>query len=452
MMTKIFSNISLLLIAAVNLSHSFQVLNFKPLAQFPKATRSTKHAFKTLKGLSMSINPDVEIQQTMANWLSSISPGDTHSTRDVKYLVSDSTSIVDVMIDFWEAVCSGIDDYVSKGSPKFHRDLQLFTLPLFHPTVQYQNLVKLQELILEAKPICSHLGGPVTLMHYHPDFVDNNKHLQGEKHSRYWAQKRQAPFASLSISSFYRELQIVDIEPTPEEKDLSPEELLELGMRRIVKDIQEQEDRIEDIMQDIYSMVDVDPTNIPLEIVREAVQDKMEQAKTAGSREMCERMFNLPTVEHPPLLVDDGQAAKNHENAYAESTEPDFGLPSSINAEEYAQIHNWVTSQTGKEEQNIIFSSVLDGTTEHMYYTVWQAIKELISNSKPGKVSSTGIMTPNFFPNNAANFYIFASIIQKTLETFPMNHKISFQVYHPESLDFQNKSPCPIFIIDCEKS
>lgn len=434
---------------------------------------STIAGFVGKNRLRMSINPNAEVQNSMSEWLRSINPGDTHKPRDVKHMISDADNIVEVMVDFWTVVCMGIDNYIKIGSPAFHQDLSMFVLPYFFPTVSYQKLVLLQELLYAAKPQCLHFGRPITLMHYHPDFIENNPQLQEQKHSGYWAKKRAAPFASLSLNTFYREQAVVDIEEDVEDGELPPIEQMKKGIVKLAEDLEKQDKQqfagepeasgdvkdIEEVMKNIYNMVNIDASgfkDLPQSVKEEAIDYKKGKAKElALQRQLLERSFGLPATPHPEWEQGAPAPAAAAGEGGGEATAPAPAPPSEafyglLSAEELATLQGWVKEQTGLGP--VAYVSVNDSSAEYMYQTVWSSINELIQNAGGNTSRTSGIICPNFFPNSFANFYMFISSIQKILEAFPINHQISFEVFHPDALTEEARSPSgPLILITCQE-
>jgi len=409
----------------------------------------------------MSLNPDRDIQEKMSKWLTSITPQNEYKPRPVGYQISDADSITSLMADFWTVISNRIGDYISLKSPELYREIDLFTFPFFTPTVDYQNLIRLQNLLLECKPLCLHFGRPITLLHYHPEYLDNNR--RDDRYSP-TERRRVAPYASFSINTFYRNAQ-VDLDADPSEANLSTEELLERGMKKIMDKIQQEETQkgndITGVLQDIYGMVELDLSNIPPEVREQAEEER----KLASLRKQLEKCFSLSFTQEEesavdPQPTDDSQMLSPYsdngagpEIFYPESPNDLLGYLKSeydgmLAPEEFANIQNWVSSQTG--EQTTDFQQVSESAAENMYRIVWKMIDTMVLSAKKGTndegAGKVGLITPNFLASDATSFYLFVSSITKTIAAFPLEKTVTVQWYHPQSFDGANRSPCPMMV------
>jgi hypothetical protein len=452
--------------------------------------------------LKMSLNPDIEIKNTMSHWLTSISPGDTHSTREVQYQISDAKSIISLLADFWTVICERVDEHKSKGSPELYRQLELFTFPYFDFTVDYEKLVELEKLVMNCKPLCLHFGRPISITHYHPDYAEHNLQEETDRRVMYWAKKREAPFAAFSINTFYRDAVVDPKDLSPEVEKQSVMERLEKGFKNIMeKDAmleQTEKEKIASeeraalntvegseglsaVMKDIYSMINVDYSNLPTTVKDEALKNRLEDAKLASTRLMLEDLFNRPVGFEEEMVPKESLATEKSERVpfvdsilpsaeifypkdmtemigYMRSHFEEEGTSANASplleegeAEEFAVLQNWVAAQTGGPP--VRFNEFLDSSAEHMYRNVWRTLEGLVeetaTSSLMGEKLARGIVAPNFLRVDLASFFMFVSNIEKTLTAFPVNAQITIQTFHPEAFEEDKRSPCPMIIFTC---
>lgn len=136
--------------------------------------------------------------EKMDSWISCITP-DGHSKRNVRYTVSEGTTLTEVFADFWKSVSQCVDEHRAAGEYEPFRLLHMVVAPFCPALEDYDTMQKADQLFAHCASAggCEEFGRPITVLHYHPNF-------RGSKPEASRQSFRHSPFPAFSLNVFYK--------------------------------------------------------------------------------------------------------------------------------------------------------------------------------------------------------------------------------------------------------
>ncbi|CAM9484483.1 unnamed protein product, partial [Discosporangium mesarthrocarpum] len=135
----------------------------------------------------------------MDKWSDLVTP-EAYVRRNVEYKISTGTTLPEVLFDFWKAITECIDLHRKTGETSSLRKLVMFVAPYAEDLQDYHIMEQVNVLLgrCTRNGGCVDLGKAITLLHYHPNFLNTAKPDTPRRALRH------APYPSFSLDVFYR--------------------------------------------------------------------------------------------------------------------------------------------------------------------------------------------------------------------------------------------------------
>eukprot|EP00752_Nemacystus_decipiens_P001639 g1594.t1 len=169
----------------------------------PPAASSSRSRRLGPQPLLASSKPDLKdtgsVIAEMEGWEKVITFG-THVARNTKYIVSEGTSLPEVLFDFWKAISDVIDEHRATKEDRGLRKMLMFVAPFCEALREYETMEHMHQLLEQSARDggCEDFGKDITHLHYHPNYryrAKPKKPRMGSRHS---------PHPAFSVDVVYR--------------------------------------------------------------------------------------------------------------------------------------------------------------------------------------------------------------------------------------------------------